>query len=186
MLRSLLIAAFMSLCLPLSLAASEDPVTIPEQLIENLQEDFDLTERQAAGIAGNLAHESGNFRMLKEIKGGCYGYSQWCGSRKKAFRAYAASQGGQTTFDANYGFLKHELETEYGNMLNQIRATDDVDRVARIFMKRFLRPAAKTANLKRRIRFSKSYLKDDFSGAGCFSHPSMESKNRPAACPGDA
>ena len=158
------------------------PETVPERLIEDLQEDFDLSKPQAASIAGNLAHESGNFRMLHEINGTCYGYSQWCGVRKRAFRAYAASAGGQETYEANYGFLKHELETEYEAML---RGTDQVEVAARIFMKEFLRPAAKTANLTRRVRFARQYLEGDFSGSGCFSHHRLEAKNRPAACPDD-
>ncbi|SEK67971.1 hypothetical protein SAMN05421666_0479 [Roseovarius nanhaiticus] len=160
-----------------------EPITIPEQLIANLQRDFGLTRSQAAGITGNLAHESGNFRMLAEIDGGCYGYSQWCGPRKSRFRSYAARVGGQESFQANYGYLHYELKTEYGEMMSRIRATDDVSQVARIFMKTFLRPRASTANLQRRVRFSKMYLADRFDGAGCYSHFQLEARNRPAACP---
>lgn len=163
---------------------SAEPVTIPEQLIANLQEDFSLTRNQAAGITGNLAHESGNFRVLKEIKGNGYGYSQWSGSRRKSFSSYAARVGGPETFEANYGFLRYEIETQYGPMMNRIRATDDVEKVARIFMKTFLRPRGSTANLTRRVQFAQSYLRDDFGDAGCYSHPQLEGKHRPAACPG--
>ena len=163
---------------------SADPVTIPEKLIANLQEDFNLTRNQAAGIAGNLAHESGNFRLLKEINGNGYGYSQWSGSRRTSFRSYAARVGGPDTFEANYGFLRYEMKTQYGPMMNRIRATDDVEKVARIFMKTFLRPQSSTANLTRRVRFAHSYLQDDFGDAGCYSHPQLEGKHRPAACPG--
>ncbi len=162
---------------------SADPVTIPEQLIANLQEDFSLTRNQAAGITGNLAHESGNFRVLKEIKGNGYGYSQWSGSRRTSFRSYAAQVGGPETFEANYGFLKYEMKTQYGPMMNRIRATDDVEKVSRIFMKTFLRPQDSTANLTRRVRFAQSYLQDEFGDAGCYSHPQLEGKHRLAACP---
>ena len=158
-------------------------ITVPEQLITALQEDFDLPESSAAAIVGNLAHESGNFRMLHEIKGTCYGYSQWCGSRKTAFRAFSKSRGGQQTYEANYGFLKHELATEYQQMLNRLRQTENVDKAAKIFMKEFLRPRASTANLKRRVRFAKQYLNEDFSGAGCYSHFKLEGAHSPAPCP---
>jgi len=154
-------------------------ITVPEQLITDLQEDFDLPESSAAAIVGNLAHESGNFRMLHEIQGTCYGYSQWCGSRKTAFRAFSKSRGGQQTYEANYGFLKHELATEYQPMLNRLRQTENVDKAAKIFMKEFLRPA----NLKRRVRFAKQYLSEDFSGAGCYSHFKLEGAHSPAPCP---
>lgn len=187
-------AALVAVATPIAYASAREvaspglsePETIPERLIEDLQEDFDLSERQAAAIAGNLAHESGNFRMLHEINGTCYGYSQWCGVRKRAFRAYAASAGGQDSYEANYGFLKHELETDYGPMLGKMRDTDQVEVATRIFMKEFLRPAAKTANLARRVRFAKQYLAGNFNGSGCYSHHRLESANRPAACPGDA
>lgn len=166
--------------------ADRSPITVPEQLLTDLQEDFDLPAVAAAAIAGNLAQESGNFRMLHEIGGGCYGYSQWCGSRKRAFRAYAVSVGDQQSYAANYGFLAHELSTEYQGMLSRLRRTQDVDIAARIFMREFLRPAARTANLPRRIRFAKKFLSDDFSGAGCYSHFRLEGRDKPAPCPGDA
>jgi hypothetical protein len=170
------------------LASAQNPyavITIPQKLIDSLQLDFGLTKAQAAGITGNLAHESGNFTMLKEINGGCYGYSQWCGVRKTAFRSFAENAGGQTTFEANYGFLRKELKSEYGNMLKRIRATNTVDAAAKIFMKEFLRPDAKTANLSRRISFGRQFLQENFSGSGCYSHPRLLTTNRPAPCPGD-
>jgi len=158
-------------------------ITVPEQLITDLQVDFDLPENAAAAIVGNLAHESGNFRMLHEIQGTCYGYSQWCGSRKTAFRAFSKSRGGQQTYEANYGFLKHELATQYQPMLTRLRRANSVDVAARIFMKEFLRPRASTANLTRRVNFAKKYLRDDFSGAGCYSHFKLEAAHNPAPCP---
>ncbi len=158
-------------------------ITVPEQLITDLQEDFNLPETSAAAIAGNLAHESGNFRILHEIEGSCYGYSQWCGSRKKAFRAFSKSNGGQQTYEANYGFLKHELDTEYQSMLARLRRTSSVDQASKIFMKEFLRPRASTANLSRRVSFAKQYLSEDFSGAGCYSHFRLEGAHNPAPCP---
>ena len=204
------LAAALLLCLPLAASASNTAqdgayaagtdtviqanapgnnphavITIPQKLIDSLQRDFGLTTTQAAGIVGNLAHESGNFTMLQEIGGGCYGYSQWCGVRKKAFRVYAAKVGGQQTFEANYGFLKHELQTEYAGMLRRIRATTSVDAAAKIFMKEFLRPAPATANLARRVSFGKKFMNANFAGAGCYSHPRLMSTNRPAPCPGD-
>lgn len=204
------LAAALLLCLPLAGSASRadqdgayavgtesliearapagDPyavITIPQKLFDSLQLDFGLTKAQAAGIVGNLAHESGNFTMLQEIGGGCYGYSQWCGVRKTEFLVYAASAGGQQSFDANYGFLKHELQTEYASMLRRIRNTTTVDASAKIFMKEFLRPAPATANLNRRINFGKKFFNADYTGAGCYSHPRLMATNRPAPCPGD-
>ena len=36
------------------------------QLVKDLMRDFGLTEFQAAGLVGNLAYESGNFKQLQE------------------------------------------------------------------------------------------------------------------------
>lgn len=158
-------------------------VTVPERLIVDLQQDFGLTEHQAAGIAGNLAHESGNFTMLKQIGGSCFGYSQWCGSRKKAFDRFASRNGGPTSYAANYGFLARELSSsEYEAMLERIRREAEVDGSALIFMKEFLRPAARTANLSRRIQFAETYLAGDFEGAACYSRVSSTGRNSPAPC----
>lgn len=167
-------------------APVSQPITVPQKLMEDLQTDFELPRESAAAIVGNLAHESGNFRMLSEIGGGCYGYSQWCGARKTAFRQFASAQGGQQTYEANYGFLAHELEAEYPGMLERMRKAQSVDQAARIFMKEFLRPAPKTANLTRRISFAQRYLSNDFAGAACYSLFRLEGRDNPAPCPGDS
>jgi len=47
------------------------------QVIDRLTKDFGLTKEQAAGIVGNLGHESGGFKQLQEINplgGGKGGY----------------------------------------------------------------------------------------------------------------
>ncbi|WP_138465815.1 phage tail tip lysozyme [Poseidonocella sp. HB161398] len=159
------------------------PVSVPERLMQDLETDFSLPPQSAAAIAGNLAHESGNFRMLQEINGGCYGYSQWCGPRKRAFRSFAQTRGGQQTYEANYGYLAYELKTQYPAMIDRLRRTEDVDTAASIFMKEFLRPAPKTANLARRIRFAKRFLLSDFTGSACYSHAEMDGVHSPAPCP---
>ncbi len=159
------------------------PVSVPQQLMQDLEADFALPPESAAAIAGNLAHESGNFRMLKEINGSCYGYSQWCGARKSAFRSFAKTRGGQQTYEANYGFLAHELKTQYPSMVDRLRNTKDVNAAARIFMREFLRPAPRTANLARRVSFAKRFLSSDFAGAACYSHAALDGAHAPAPCP---
>ena len=76
--------------------------------------DFQLNPEQAAGIMGNLGHESAGFTTMQE-KGmksgrGGLGWAQWTGSRRKQYEAYLAQTGQQANSDeANYGFLKQEL-----------------------------------------------------------------------------
>jgi uncharacterized protein (TIGR02594 family) len=85
-------------------------------IMKRLMADFGLTPEQAAGIMGNLGHESGGLKIMQEIgksggKGGL-GWAQWTGSRRKKFEAYLQATGQQANSDeANYGFLKQELST---------------------------------------------------------------------------
>ncbi|MGO4287980.1 phage tail tip lysozyme, partial [Bosea sp. TAB14] len=85
-------------------------------IINRLMADFGFTREQAAGIVGNLGHESGGLNELQERnptsgRGG-YGWAQWTGPRRRAFEAWAAEKGLDPASDeANYGFLRHELRT---------------------------------------------------------------------------
>lgn len=139
--------------------------TVAERLIDNLMRDFGFSKVQAAGIAGNLAQESGQFHTLQEVGGGCFGYSQWCGVRKKEFYQFAPDHGGRHSFRANYGFLRHEMQRDYPEMIDQIRTTQSVEGSAKIFMNVFLRPNRQLANLPRRISYGKSYVRGDYSGS---------------------
>jgi len=118
------------------------------RMMGDLQRDFKLTPEQAAGVVGNLGHESGGFGSLQEInptvpgsRGG-FGYAQWTGPRRVAFENWAQSQGlDPTSYDANYGFLRHELtNTPEGKVLDALRAAPDQDAATRIFQDQFLRP----------------------------------------------
>ena len=84
------------------------------EIMDRLMKDFQLNPEQAAGIMGNLGHESAGFTTMQE-KGmksgrGGLGWAQWTGSRRKQYEAYLAQTGQQANSDeANYGFLKQEL-----------------------------------------------------------------------------
>lgn len=144
-----------------------ETVPIPQAMMGALQEDLEIGEVQAAAILGNLAQETGNFTMLQQVGGPSFGYSQWLGPRKRAFFAFAKENGGPHSFEANYGFLLHEIETDYPAMVDRLRGTDDLDMASRIFMREFLRPSPKHANLSGRVRYAQAYLVADFDGAGC-------------------
>ncbi len=125
-----------------------DPSEIGQKLMADLMRDFDLTPAQAAGVVGNLDHESGGFKSLQEIdpmvegsRGG-YGYAQWTGPRRRAFESWAAENGlDPTSYEANYGFLKHELSaTPEGAVIDKLRGADSPDEAATVFSETFLRP----------------------------------------------
>lgn len=98
------------------------------EVMRRLMKDFDLTKEQAAGIVGNLGHESGGFRQMQELRPlipgsrGGFGWAQWTGPRRRAFEAWAAKNGLDPKSDeANYGFLAHELRTTEKGALAAVR-----------------------------------------------------------------
>lgn len=121
---------------------------IGSRLMADLQRDLGLSVDQAAGVVGNLAHESGGFETLQEIspliegsRGG-YGYAQWTGPRRRQFEAWASDRGlDPSSYDANYGFLLHELtQTPEGRVMNALRGADSYRDAATVFSNQFLRP----------------------------------------------
>lgn len=122
---------------------------IATRLLSDLQRDYDLTREQAAGVVGNLMHESGGFNSLQEIKPlvpgsrGGYGYAQWTGPRRNAFEDYAASNRlDPASYDANYGFLRHELANDpyESRQFNTVRNAKTAEEAARLISQNYLRP----------------------------------------------
>lgn len=157
--------------------------TIPERLMEDLQEDFGFADFQAAGVVGNLARETGNFRYLQEInpivegsRGGI-GYSQWTGKRRRAFEAWADGQD-LNSYEANYGFLVEELSGAYARVVTKVLETETAAEAADVFMRRFLIPHPSYRHLDERIAYAEAYLEGDFSGAGCQATHEVETSGR--------
>jgi hypothetical protein len=108
-------------------------------LMNRLQSDFGLTPVQAAGIVGNLAHESAGLqagiqqRGVRQGRGGL-GWAQWTGPRRRAFEAYLAETGQDATDpEANYGFLKRELTTTHRKALAALKQTNDIQNATIVF-----------------------------------------------------
>lgn len=128
--------------------AGEAFASVAPRLIGDLSKDFGLTPEQAAGVVGQLGHESAGFGTLQEVspmvpgsRGG-YGYAQWTGLRRKAFEEYAAANGlDPSSYEANYGFLANELRnTPEGAVLQDVAAAPDAMTAGRVFTDKFLRP----------------------------------------------
>lgn len=114
-----------------------------------LMKDFGLTKEQAAGIVGNLGHESGGFKEMQEKnplgggKGG-YGWAQWTGPRRQQFFDYARKNGLDPKSDeANYGFLKQELQTTEKASLAAVRGQTSVHGSEVAFERSFERAGVK-------------------------------------------
>lgn len=155
---------------PSSAAATASTTTeagsdIGRRLMRDLMRDYGLNKEYAAGIVGNLDYESGGFQHMQEIeplvKGsrGGWGYAQWTGPRRVAFEKFAEENGlDPASYEANYGFLKHELGmTKEGDFLDEHEYIYDPEEAARVFADYYLRPSKRHANMEERIKRARAY-----------------------------
>lgn len=125
-------------------------------IANDLMSDFGLTLDQACGVLGNIGHECAGFRKMQEIKPivpgsrGGWGWCQWTGPRRRAFEAWCTANGFTDLSDAkaNYGFLKHELETTESVALDHLKGTGSLADATRSFMDRFERPGVKHFDMR--------------------------------------
>lgn len=129
---------------------------VAEQYMSNLQKDFGLTREQAAGIVGNLWHESGgmnsgieqggrigepNGNMADDNANG-YGMCQWGGVRKQALLDTAAEMGvSPSSQAANYEHLKRELSGPYKNAIDAVKSAGSVEQATQAFCNTFEKPS---------------------------------------------
>lgn len=90
------------------------------------------SQAQAAGIVGNLVHESRLNTGANNPGDGSdgsdsIGIGQWNGSRAQALRAFAAAQGKPVTdFGTQLAFVQHELQTTEGSAAMALRAAGNI------------------------------------------------------------
>jgi hypothetical protein len=129
------------------------------RMIRDLMRDFaPLADFQAAGCVGNGGGESGGFTLAFEqnpsvsgSKGGS-GFFQWTGftqnnDRRKKWEAFLRGRGLDPNnrqhvldYDANYSFLKHELQTSERATIPALRQTRTPEEATKMFMVKFERP----------------------------------------------
>jgi hypothetical protein len=133
------------------------------KIMEDLKKDFDLEDDQAAGILGNLGAECNGFTELQErhplVRGsqGGYGWAQWTGPRRTLFEKFCRDNGLQKDSDeANYGFLKDELQGSHKYSLDELKAETTLPGAVESFMESFEGPAI--PNPGPRIRWAKRAL----------------------------
>jgi hypothetical protein len=137
------------------------------RIMEKLINDFEFKDFQAAGILGNIGHECDGFRLMQEVhpigggRGG-FGWCQWTGSRRNSFEAFCSAQGLDPTSDAaNYGFLKHELQTSHKASIDALKLTTNFEQAVRAFEQTFEKAKAGFEHFDRRERWGKLAL-DNF------------------------
>lgn len=122
--------------------------TLAPSVIQRLSRDLNITPQQAAGIVGQLGHESAGLQAINEYQPvvpgsrGGFGWAQWTGPRRRQFESWAKNQGLDVADpEANYGFLIHELtNTPEKRALEAVRAAPDAISAGRAFTDTFLRP----------------------------------------------
>lgn len=134
---------------------------IVHALQDRLEAEFPvLDEDDVDAIIGNSAWECGRFKQLQErkplVKGsrGGYGFMQWTGPRRRQYEAWCAARKlDPTSFEANAGFLVHELKnTPEKRVLARMQAVEGLPFKTRVFMETFLRPGI--PHLESRIRYA--------------------------------
>jgi len=121
---------------------------VGKRLMGDISEALGLTDAQAAGIVGNFAHETMDFKFLQEIeptvpgsKGG-RGFAMWTGPRRKQFEAWSKENNlDPDSYEASFGFFIHEVQTtSEGRFIEEIQEAETAEEAARIFSKSYLRP----------------------------------------------
>lgn len=136
--------------------------------MDNLVRDFGLSPHEAAGVMGNLAHESDWFQKLQEEKSqytkgkGGYGWAQWTDNewepRRTKFLDYAKTNKLKPTSDqANYGYLREEFKAN-PRYVSAIKGSPDVLTSTERFMNSFEKPKEEVAHLDKRQARAKGIL----------------------------
>lgn len=134
--------------------------------IKDLMKALNITAEQAAGIVGNGGAESGLIAVDEKkptVPGsrGGYGHFQWTGPRRVAFEKWCVDNKlDKESYEANFGFLIHELQTTEKNSLKHLVMTKDIKAAAETFGYFFLRFAgykniAGNKNYENRVKLSK-------------------------------
>lgn len=107
------------------------------RMVADLMRELNITAEQGAGIVGNGGAESGLLAIQEKKPSsgrGGFGYFQWTGPRRVAFEAWCKAQGlKETSYEANVGFLIHELKTSQRKALDHLRLTKTAKAAAETF-----------------------------------------------------
>lgn len=106
-------------------------------------EDNGWTKEQAAGIVGNLMHESGLNPDQHQLNDGpAYGLAQWENPRKRDLFRFAEKTGKpESDLDTQLQFIQHELNTSEAAAARRLRAAQVVDEATTVFCVWYERPS---------------------------------------------
>jgi hypothetical protein len=115
-----------------------------EQRIVNFFVGKGLSPEQAAGIAGNLAHESGSNPGQHEIGGHGYGIAQWGGPRLRNLHHFAAESGTSVSdLGTQLNFMWKEMNSSESRSLAAIQRTASANDASSAFEQTYERAGIK-------------------------------------------
>jgi Phage tail lysozyme len=115
-----------------------------EQRIVNFFVGKGLSPEQAAGIAGNLAHESGSNPGQHERGGHGYGLAQWGGNRLRNLSHYAAESGTSVAdLGTQLNFMWKEMNSSESGSLAAIQRTASASQASSVFEQTYERAGIK-------------------------------------------
>lgn len=124
--------------------------SLAPKIMRDLMAAFPWQREDAGACLGNLGHESGGFRFLQEKKPmvegsrGGWGWAQWTGPRRRAFEAWVKERGlDPAGYDANLGFLIHELRTSEKATVPAVRKARGLEAKVKAFDLAFERAGIK-------------------------------------------
>lgn len=118
------------------------PESSPMQITMGKLKEYGWSKEAAAGIVGNLHHESGGLNShIWGDRGSSYGLAQWNGPRRKALAEFSTNIGKPVDdIDTQLQFLNHELMTDYSDVADKLRKAKTPEDAAFIFSRDYERP----------------------------------------------
>jgi hypothetical protein len=146
----------------------QETAAMGAQLMKSLMRDLGITREQAAGIVGNIMHESGGLNpainqggKIGPPEGGGetgYGWVQWSGPRKDEYLQFAKDNNMDPGSPAaNYAFLLKELKGPYSGVIAQLKLAGSVAEAAQVMFSKYEIPAD-TASLPPRVNFANTAM----------------------------
>jgi len=138
------------------------------------------TPAQAAGIVGNLIHESGlsvGARNPKDGRDGSdsIGVSQWNSTRAEALKTFAAANNSDwRDFKTQLAFVQRELETSESTAAKKLREAQTPREAAAAFAEYFLRPSGSGTGAADNIHGWKNRAKQAEGVAAAFAGMKFE------------
>lgn len=144
-------------------------------VMQRLMDDFGLSKEEAGVVLGNLGHESAGFTAFKEGGNGPgRGWAQWTDpGRKRRFFDYAKQRGLEPESDeANYGFLKWELQNTHRSSIAALKRAETVQDKMIVFEDKFENAGVKAYGSRNRYMRDAIKAFDDAQKAPPVAKPS--------------